>query len=278
MGCVENGSFSVMFTLFQALSVTGKGGGICCECGNAIVSLNGNAFFVCTATLYGGAIYISNAFNSSINRCCGERCYAVSHGQFLDVMVQNPNINSGPSVITQSSAIFCPRNYEGTHQTFRIEYGKPTISDVNSSLNYKKGHSSILCVYFSELKISFTSLCSSKTGIVLELWEGQTSVIESVVLRNNSYAYENMAVFLFNSGSHSLSNVICINNVFSNNYDIRNSPIVNFDQIFYNPITSYPDINDLYNSKGCVVIRDNTQMIIPKQGFLLLFIVQYING
>ena len=250
--CSNNEYFSVMYCFFQSLSIVGSGGAVLCSCSGVIIRLLSCAFLSCGASVYGGAVFTATSNYSSMDKCCGNSCYA-TYGHFVFLNVVSSGINNAKNIVSQSSAIFCPRNYEGSHETFRTQNGNQTLQNDNSSMNYMTGHSTFCIVTFSEAHMSFCSFCSSKTGTVIMGWQGAKGYLRSLILRNNTYGNVNYGLFILYDGTYESYQIICNNNVFSKSYDIRGTATINTNQIFFNTQTSAPIIVDRFLA-GCTIL------------------------
>lgn len=113
-----------------------------------IILINSSTFFNCQSTdsnSFGGAIYINTNKLTELHYICGKNCISTNLGQFSFIR------NTFYTNVSFLSINKCSPNFEGSFQSFRIDYSIQEINNFNSTYNLISIYSSISELNFSPL-------------------------------------------------------------------------------------------------------------------------------
>ena len=212
----ESGKFSAEFCQFSGLSISGSGGAICVTIVSETFSIRNCYFVSCTATSYGGGVYVDNSNEVFLEFCCGELC--ISHDGPMYAL--HTKINE--SFSNRVSFITCSRsspNNEGSFQTLYQRYGNISSTDVNSSNHKLSGHSAMIAYNTNFAHWSRCTFANSILGSVGEIWGVYSSIMENVNFIGNSFNSESInSVIAYSFGSHRVENAIINGNSFASTF------------------------------------------------------------
>jgi len=225
LSCVFSGDFSsrlipncneviLKYCLFKNMfSGTSNGGAVSITIDSSIVNVENCFFDNCkTSNSYvGGGIYIKNSTLINAKYLCGHKCSS-KEGHFILFCLK-----SGRSDVNMTSAAFCPKLSDGTHQTIRQEYFLNYFIDINVSFCYMTGHALLISLYSSKIYAGFCSLTSSKTGMIVETKLSQGELFNMNVVNNSMNSENYFSIFHFNQGTYTLSNILFKSNSFNSN-------------------------------------------------------------
>ena len=257
-------------SIFYDLKSFSNGGGLICTVSNYELYINYCYFTKCSSSIYGGGIFTTSLKIINIDFSTACKCYS-DKGHFLCCGTSS----NGESNISMISAIFCPLNFEGTHQTIRLEYGNQKFENINISNSYMNGHSLLLSCYSINLNMFFNTLISSTTSIIIETYLCSGGNIENINIFNNSKNNENYAIIHLNQGNYLCKNILIkLNYNFNNNLNLLGGSTINNNEIFLLNLNDYTLILNHFLKGFCLnsLPQTLTKKISKFNNFLILFL------